>query len=87
MSDLEKKEAGSTQEDASEEIQVTEKTKPRKREYKDFGHEEEKPTRVYRLSSFFPGRRSWCALFSRLYRSPRRYVQGENQTITAFYVQ
>jgi len=64
MSDIEKKEAGSTQGDVSEEIQVTEKTEPKKkREYKDFGHEEQKPTRVYRFLSFYPDRRSWYYFF------------------------
>ena len=43
-----------TQGDASEEIQVTEKTEPKKRGYKDFGHEEEKPTCVY-CFFIFPG--------------------------------
>ena len=43
MSDAEKKEAGSTQGDISEEIQTTRKTKPRKREEE----EEEKPIRAY----------------------------------------
>ena len=58
MSDAEKKEAGSTQGDAVEEVQATEKPAPRKREYKDFGHEEEKPTRVYLLLSCARNRRS-----------------------------
>jgi hypothetical protein len=47
MSDVEKKEAGSTQGEITEEIQTTDKNKPRKRVYKDFEHEEEKPTRAY----------------------------------------
>ncbi|KAF9788221.1 plasma membrane H+-transporting ATPase [Thelephora terrestris] len=42
MSDTEKKEAGSTQGEISEEVQTP--TAPRKREYKDFGHEEVKAT-------------------------------------------
>ncbi|KAF9648454.1 plasma-membrane proton-e [Thelephora ganbajun] len=44
MSDIEKKEAGSTQGDISDEIQTTDKTEPKKREYKEMDHEEEKPT-------------------------------------------
>ena len=59
MSNTEKKEAGSTQGDISEEIQTTEKAQPRKREYKDFEHEAVKATRVYLFpSSCAPGRRS-----------------------------
>jgi H+-transporting ATPase len=46
MSDIEKKEAGSTRGNNSEEIQLTEKTEPKKREYKDFEHEEQKPTQA-----------------------------------------
>jgi len=44
MSDTEKKEAGSTQGEIPEEIQTTERSEPRKRVYKDFGHDVEKPT-------------------------------------------
>lgn len=59
MSDVEKKEAGPTQGDGVEEVQATENVAPRKREYKDFGHEEEKPTRVYLFPlSCAPNRRS-----------------------------
>lgn len=59
MSDVEKKEPGSTQGDVSEEIQTTEKAAPRKRVYKDFEHEKEQPTRVYLFpSSCAPNRRS-----------------------------
>ena len=47
MTDAEKKEAGSTQGDVSEEIQTAEKTKPKKREEEV----EEKPTRVYLFRS------------------------------------
>jgi len=44
MSDIEKKEAGSTNGEGPEEIQTTEKTAPRKREYKDFEHEKQEAT-------------------------------------------
>lgn len=54
MSDIEKKEAGSTPGDISEEIQTTDQAPRRKREYKDFEHESVGPTRAYFLSSTCP---------------------------------
>ena len=50
MSGIEKKEAGSTPGDGPEEIQVAEKTAPKKREYKDFEHEKQEVTRMYLFS-------------------------------------
>lgn len=66
MSDAEKKEAGSTQGEITEEIQTTERKEPRKRVYKDFGHDVEKPTRAYSLSSTCAQSRRSSFFFSNL---------------------
>jgi hypothetical protein len=82
MSDVEKKEAGSTQGEITEEAQTTDKSKPRKRVYKDFQHDEQKPTRAYQLSSTcVPNRRS-ITLFT--CRRQRRHVPGEIHTVKEF---
>jgi hypothetical protein len=77
----EKKEAGPTQ-DVVSEVPVSDA--PRKREYKDFGHEKEAPTRAYLLSSTCVPTDAHRLFFT--CRCPCRYGQGENQTENLFYV-